>query len=86
MADHGSCRNSFNEHGIFYMAMDAEFFKEETDRFKYKHIAGSLSFLPYGACVDHFQHWVYGNPEATPKKKKSKVVRTGVNLSSNSRL
>ena len=42
------------------------FFKEETDRFKYKHIAGSLSFLPYGACVDHFQHWVYENPEATP--------------------
>ncbi|SVC49573.1 uncharacterized protein METZ01_LOCUS302427, partial [marine metagenome] len=38
------------------------FFKEETDRFKYKHLAGSLSFLPYGACVDHFQHWVYENP------------------------
>jgi M3 family oligoendopeptidase len=49
-----------------------QFFKEETDRFKYKHIAGSLSFLPYGACVDHFQHWVYENPEATPKDRKSK--------------
>ncbi len=48
------------------------FFKEETDRFKYKHIAGSLSFLPYGACVDHFQHWVYENPEATPKDRKNK--------------
>lgn len=48
------------------------FFKEETDRFKYKHIAGSLSFLPYGACVDHFQHWVYENPEATPSERKSK--------------
>ena len=46
-----------------------KFFKEETDRFKYKHIAGSLSFLPYGACVDHFQHWVYENPEATPKER-----------------
>ena len=48
------------------------FFKEETERFKYKHIAGSLSFLPYGACVDHFQHWVYENPEATPKDRKDK--------------
>ena len=46
------------------------FFKEETDRFKYKHLAGSLSFLPYGACVDHFQHWVYENPEATPKERR----------------
>ena len=48
------------------------FFKEETDRFKYKHIAGSLSFLPYGACVDHFQHWVYEYPEATPAERKEK--------------
>ena len=48
------------------------FFKEETERFKYKHIAGSLSFLPYGACVDHFQHWVYQNPNATPKKRNQK--------------
>ena len=47
------------------------FFKEETDRFKYKHLAGSLSFLPYGACVDHFQHWVYDNPEATPEDRKA---------------
>ena len=47
------------------------FFKEETDRFKYKHLAGSLSFLPYGACVDHFQHWVYENPDATPADRKA---------------
>ena len=47
------------------------FFKKETDRFKYKHLAGSLSFLPYGACVDHFQHWVYENPEATPADRKA---------------
>ncbi|MBI90084.1 MAG: oligoendopeptidase F [Candidatus Marinimicrobia bacterium] len=49
-----------------------QFFKEETDRFKYKHIAGSLSFLPYGACVDHFQHWVYENPDVTPKERNQK--------------
>ena len=49
-----------------------KFFKEDTDKFKYKHISGSLSFLPYGACVDHFQHWVYENYNATPKQKKDK--------------
>ena len=48
------------------------FFKEDTDRFKYKHLAGGLSFLPYGACVDHFQHWVYANHEATPQERNNK--------------
>ena len=47
------------------------FFKEDTDKFLFKHIAGSLAFLPYGALVDHFQHWVYKNPEATPKDRKT---------------
>ncbi|MAJ45566.1 MAG: oligoendopeptidase F [Candidatus Marinimicrobia bacterium] len=51
------------------------FFKEEVERFKYMHIVDSLSFLPYGACVDHFQHWVYENPEATPKKRKNKWLK-----------
>ena len=46
------------------------FFKEDTDKFLFKHLAGSLSFLPYGALVDHFQHWVYENPEANPKERK----------------
>ena len=49
-----------------------KFFKEDTNKFKYKHISGSLSFLPYGACVDHFQHWVYENPEVSPKERKNK--------------
>ena len=49
-----------------------KFFKEETERFKYLHIAKSLSFLPYGACVDHFQHWVYENPEASSHDRKKK--------------
>ena len=53
------------------------FFKDETDRFKYKHLSGSLSFLPYGACVDHFQHWVFENPEATPKDRKLKWLELG---------
>ena len=51
------------------------FFKEDTNRFKYKHISGSLSFLPYGACVDHFQHWVYENYDACPKERKQKWLQ-----------
>ena len=47
------------------------FFKEDTEKFLFKHIAGSLAFLPYGALVDHFQHWVYENPNATAKERKS---------------
>ena len=46
------------------------FFKEDTDKFLFKHIAGSLAFLPYGALVDHFQHWIYENPKASPKERK----------------
>ena len=46
------------------------FFKEDTNKFLFKHIAGSLAFLPYGALVDHFQHWIYENPNATAKERK----------------
>ena len=46
------------------------FFEEDTDKFKFMHLAGALSFLPYGALVDHFQHWVYENPSATPSERK----------------
>jgi len=48
------------------------FFKDKTERFKYMHVVDSLSFLPYGACVDHFQHWVFENPEASPMDRKEK--------------
>ena len=48
------------------------FFGENTEKFKFMHMSDSLSFLPYGAQVDHFQHWVYDNIEATPKQRKEK--------------
>ena len=49
-----------------------DFFKEDTERFKYLHMVKSISFLPYGSCVDHFQHWVYENPKASPADRKAK--------------
>ena len=41
----------------------------EADRFRRVHLIHSLSFLPYGVCVDHFQHEVYARPEATPAER-----------------
>lgn len=47
------------------------FFKEDTQKYIYHHIASALTFLPYGALVDHFQHEVYAKPEMTPKERLS---------------
>jgi M3 family oligoendopeptidase len=46
------------------------FFKEQTDKFKYSHLKGSLIFVPYGVTVDEFQHWIYENHTATPAERK----------------
>lgn len=46
------------------------FFKEDTDKYKFSHLSGSLEFLPYGVAVDEFQHFVYENPEASPAERK----------------
>jgi M3 family oligoendopeptidase len=39
------------------------------DRFRRMHLISSLAFLPYGVCVDHFQHEVFANPGATPEER-----------------
>lgn len=39
------------------------------DRYRRMHLIGALAFLPYGVCVDHFQHEVYANPGATPAER-----------------
>ena len=48
-----------------------KFFLEDTEKYKFSHLAGGLSFLPYGVTVDEFQHWVYENPQATPDERKA---------------
>ncbi len=48
-----------------------EFFENE-DKFKFSHLKGAISFLPYGVTIDHFQHWVYENPEASPEERRKK--------------
>jgi len=47
------------------------FFKEDTEKYQFYHLDSSLSFLPYGAAVDEFQHGVYQNPEMTPDERKT---------------
>lgn len=42
------------------------FFEEEAEAFRRVHLASSLSFLPYGVAVDHFQHLVYEQPDLSP--------------------
>lgn len=46
------------------------FFKEDTDKYKFTHLGGAMKFIPYGVTVDEFQHFVYGNPEATKEERK----------------
>ncbi|MCC6866638.1 MAG: M3 family oligoendopeptidase [Ignavibacteria bacterium] len=46
------------------------FFKDQTEKFKYSHLKGSVIFIPYGVTVDEFQTWVYENPEALPSERK----------------
>ena len=39
------------------------FFGEDTRKFRYTHLMGALTFIPYGTMVDHFQHIIYEYPD-----------------------
>jgi M3 family oligoendopeptidase len=47
------------------------FFGEDAQRYRIQHLKTSLMFLPYGAAIDHFQHFVYENPQATPRERNA---------------
>lgn len=47
------------------------FFKEQTAKYKFNHLASALQFLPYGVLVDHFQQEVYEHPEWLPAERKA---------------
>lgn len=47
-----------------------DFFKEDTDKYLYSHLASTITFIPYGVTVDEFQHGVYENPNMTPEERK----------------
>ena len=48
------------------------FFKDGADKYRFAHLDGAISFLPYGAEVDEFQHFVYEHPELTHKERCAK--------------
>ena len=49
--------------------------EEEAGRFRRMHLIGALAFLPYGVCVDHFQHEVYASPDASPADRHAMWAR-----------
>ena len=54
----------------FFGWLSAEdFFGKDARKFRYSHLAGALTFIPYGTMVDHFQHEVYEHPEMTPAQR-----------------
>ena len=48
------------------------FFGPDTRKYLYSHLAGAITFIPYGTLVDHFQHEVYANPGMTPAQRHAK--------------
>jgi len=45
------------------------FFGPQAERYRRTCLAEAFLFLPYGVAVDHFQHLVYANPQATPPER-----------------
>ncbi len=46
------------------------FFKEDAQKYYFSHLSGAISFLPYGALVDEFQHVIYENPKMSKDERK----------------
>lgn len=51
------------------------FFGKDTAKFKYSHLSGALTFIPYGTLVDRFQHAVYEKPDMTPAERHAEWKR-----------
>ncbi len=47
------------------------FFPVDAQRYRMQHLKSSILFLPYGAAVDHFQHFVYEHPGASPEERNA---------------
>ena len=45
------------------------FFGKDGDKYRFSHLADAINFLPYGATVDEFQHYVYENPTVSHKER-----------------
>ena len=52
-----------------------DFFGKDAKKFLYSHLAGALTFIPYGTMVDHFQHSVYEHPGMSPAERHAEWKR-----------
>ena len=49
------------------------FFQDEVDKYKFSHLSGAVTFIPYGVTVDEFQHYVYQKSHSnTTDERKAK--------------
>ena len=48
-----------------------EFFGAQTAKYKFSHLAGGVTSLPYGVAIDEFQHVIYNQPELTPAERRT---------------
>ncbi len=46
-----------------------EFFGDDAEKFRRNHLFGAITFIPYGAMVDYFQHIIYEHPQMTPDER-----------------
>ncbi len=61
--------NSMSLEFLTYPHMELMVGAGAAERFRRMHLIGALAFLPYGVCVDHFQHEVYARPDATAEER-----------------
>jgi M3 family oligoendopeptidase len=54
---------------LFTMPWMPLFFGEKAAQYQYGHIANAIKFLPYGAAIDEFQHFVYLNPNTSQEDR-----------------
>ena len=47
------------------------FFGDKTAEYKFTHIGGAVTFIPYGTIVDYFQQTCYDNPDMTPAERNA---------------
>lgn len=45
------------------------FFGTDGARYREQQLADAILFLPYGVAIDHFQHLVYADPQASPQQR-----------------
>lgn len=46
-----------------------KFFGRDADKYRFAHLQGAITFVPFGVAVDEFQHICYSKPELTPKER-----------------